>query len=190
MSIDHTDRASHDAARNDGATQRNDRSGYWYEPEATVSGVDLLNMLRQYHDAEAEMRRQTRESMAMNETDMLALRHLLKAQRTGGVITPSMLAGMLQISTASVTALIDRLEKSGHARRDPHPTDRRSTVITPTPGTDSEVRRTLGRMHTNMLAVVEGLDDREIAAVGRFLSGMVHAVEDASIAEEHAAGTA
>lgn len=39
------------------------------------------------------------------------------------------LAGVLRCSTRQVTALVDALEKSGHLRRDPHPTDRRAHIV-------------------------------------------------------------
>jgi len=43
------------------------------------------------------------------------------------------LAEFLHISTPAVTNLVDKLEKSGHARRLPHSTDRRAHIIDLTP---------------------------------------------------------
>ncbi|MDD5555680.1 MAG: MarR family transcriptional regulator [bacterium] len=43
------------------------------------------------------------------------------------------LAELLHISTPAVTNLVDKLERSGLARRLPHPTDRRAHVIDLTP---------------------------------------------------------
>ena len=152
-------------------------SGYWYEPDATrIGSVDVLNLLRRYRAADQEMRRRTRDSMGMGETDLLALRYVLKAEREGALLTPGMLAKRIGISTASTTVLIDRLERSGHLARRPHPTDRRSLVVVSTTGSDAEVRETLGRMHRAMIDVADSLQPDELRAVARFLAGMIDAV--------------
>jgi DNA-binding MarR family transcriptional regulator len=162
------------------------RSGYWYvDPDdggtAGVTGVDVLNALRTYRAAEAEMRRRTRESMGMGETDLLALRYLLQSQRRGLLVTPKDLAARLGISSASVTVLIDRLVASGHLERRPHPTDGRSKVIVTTASSDDEVRATLGAMHRRMIDVADRLSKKDAAVVARFLEEMTESV--ASTAE-------
>ncbi|MBT2473917.1 MarR family transcriptional regulator [Microbacterium sp. ISL-103] len=156
------------------------RSGYWYPESDSASTVDVLNMLRRYRGAETAMRARTRVSMGMNETDLVALRFLLREQRAGRLVRPIDIARMLDISTASTTTLIDRLEKGGHARREAHPTDRRAGVIVPTVSSDDEVRETLGAMHRRMLALVDEMSDQERAVVTRFLAGMTSAIEEAS----------
>lgn len=156
------------------------RSGYWYPEADTASTVDVLNLLRRYRSAETAMRARTRASMGMNETDLMALRYLLREQRAGRIVRPIDLARTLDISTASTTTLIDRLEKGGHARREPHPTDRRAGVIVPTVSSDEEVKATLGAMHRRMLALVDELTDQERAVVSRFLAGMTSAIEEAA----------
>ncbi|GAA4776815.1 MarR family winged helix-turn-helix transcriptional regulator [Microbacterium gilvum] len=155
-------------------------SGYWYPDGDGATTVDVLNLLRRYRSAETAMRARTRASMRMNETDLVALRHLLREQRAGRAVRPVDLARVLDISTASVTALIDRLERDGHARRAPHPTDRRAGVVVPTAESDAEVRKTLGPMHQRMLALVDGLSEKERAVVARFLAGMADAVGEAA----------
>lgn len=161
-------------------------SGYWYPESDTASTVDVLNMLRRYRSAETAMRARTRASMGMNETDLVALRFLLREQRAGRIVRPIDIARMLDISTASTTTLIDRLERGGHARREPHPTDRRAGIVVPTVSSDEEVRATLGAMHRRMLNLVDDLSDPERAVVMRFLVGMTAAIEEAAEADaEH-----
>ncbi|MBP3977149.1 MarR family transcriptional regulator [Microbacterium sp. BLY] len=140
-------------------------------------------MLRRYRSAETAMRARTRASMGMNETDLVALRFLLREQKAGRIVRPIDLARMLDISTASTTTLIDRLEKGGHARREPHPTDRRAGIVVPTVSSDDEVRATLGAMHRRMLALVDDLTDEERAVVMRFLVGMTAAIQEAADAD-------
>jgi len=152
-------------------------SGYWYPQHQGATSVDVLNLLRRYRTAETDMRGRTRSSMNMNETDLIALRYLLKAQREDRVVLQRDLVRTLGVTSASVTALVDRLVKSGHVRREPHPNDRRAVIVVPTVDSDNEVRETLGAMHQRMIALVDGLDENELAAVAKFLSGMVSAVQ-------------
>jgi DNA-binding MarR family transcriptional regulator len=158
-------------------------SGYWYPDDEGATTVEVLNLLRRYREAETAMRARTRASMRMNETDLMALRHLLRQQRVGQPVRPIDLARHLHVSSASVTALIDRLARDGHVQRQPHPTDRRTQIIVPTTHSDEEVRATLGPMHQRMLALVDGLTAAERAVVARFLEGMTAAVEEAAEVE-------
>jgi DNA-binding MarR family transcriptional regulator len=161
-------------------------SGYWYaEEQRSIRAVDVLNGLRQYRKAETAMRRRTRESMRMGETDLLALQFLLRSTRGGASVGPRDLASYLGISSASTTVLVDRLVRSGHLERHPHPTDRRALVLSTTATTDAEVRATLGRMHSRMLAATEQLTADEMRAVLRFLESMKDAVD---VVDEHEEG--
>ncbi len=161
-------------------------SGYWFpDDDATQRGVAVLNALRRYRAAEAAMRRRTRDSMGMGETDLLAVRFLLQAQRAGRMVSPKDLSAYLKISSASTTILIDRLVKSNHVRRDKHPTDRRALVITPTTETDAEVRATLGVMHRRMMSVAEGLSAEDARVVGVFLDRMRTAVDEVDATLAH-----
>jgi DNA-binding MarR family transcriptional regulator len=153
-------------------------SGYWYGQERRATrAVDVLNALRRYRQSETAMRRRTRESMKMGETDLLALQFLLRRAKEGVPIGPRDLSAYLQISSASTTVLIDRLVRSGHVERQPHPSDRRALLLVPTVATDDEVRQTLGQMHSRMLAAAESLRPDELETVVRFLDGMRDAVD-------------
>lgn len=155
-------------------------SGYWYGDDADDRrrrAIELLQAFRLYRAAEVAMRRRTRDSMAMGENDLLTLRYLLKAQREDRVVSPAELARYLAVSTASVTAIIDRLERSDHVRRGPHPSDQRRIVVTPTVDTDEEVRRTLGAMHTRMLDAVIDLSPEETRIVIETLGRLQAAVD-------------
>ncbi|MEC5191232.1 MULTISPECIES: MarR family winged helix-turn-helix transcriptional regulator [unclassified Arthrobacter] len=154
-------------------------SGYWYGPDDRLDPPGaVLQALRDYRNVEVARRRSTRDSMGMGETDLLALRYLLRAQAGGGRVGPKDLSRMLGITTASTTSLIDRLVGTGHVRREPHPTDRRSLVIVPTAATDVEVRATLGSLHQRMMAVAESLTADEARIVVSFLQRMGEAMTE------------
>ena len=122
------------------------------------------------------MRLRTRDSMGMGEKYVLALRYLLEADRAGTPMSPRDLASKLGISSASTTTLLDRLSRSGHVARRPHPTDRRALVIVATQEADCEVRSTLGAMHERMLRAARDLSAEEAATVTAFLHAMAEAV--------------
>jgi DNA-binding MarR family transcriptional regulator len=163
--------------------KRHEPSGYWYGGDRQAVATAVLNALRDYTASEAAMRRRTRDAMGMGENDMLALRHLVQAERSGETLGPKDLARRLGITSASTTALVDRLVASGHVLREPHPTDRRALVLRPTEDSHSQVRGTLGSMHERMREVVESMDEQDAVAVIGFLVGMRNAVESASGAE-------
>lgn len=163
------------------ATSVNEGSGYWYGRHGQLDdSAAILKSLRDYRSAETAVRRSTRDSMGMGETDILALRYLLRAQAAGRAVVPKDLSQFLGITSASTTSLIDRLVASGHVRREAHPTDRRSVVVVPTVETDKEVRVTLGAMHRRMLTVAESLTPDEARVVIAFLQRMTQALEEVS----------
>ncbi|OWP21368.1 MarR family transcriptional regulator [Microbacterium sp. AISO3] len=124
------------------------------------------------------MRRRTRDSMSMGENELLVLRYLIKAHGEGRLVGPTELSRYLGISTASTTALIDRLQKSGHVTRQAHPSDRRSVHVVATEKSDEEVRETLGRMHERMIAAVDGMSAEEARIVIACLGRLQQAVDE------------
>ncbi|KQZ83329.1 MarR family transcriptional regulator [Microbacterium sp. Root166] len=166
-------------------------SGYWYGTDADARrrrAVELLQAFRLYRASEVAMRRRTRDSMAMGENDLLTLRYLLKAERESRLVSPAELSRYLGVSTASTTAIIDRLQKSNHVERRPHPTDRRSIVVVPTVETDDEVRRTLGAMHKRLLDAVIDMTPDETRIVIDCLERMQHAVDEVEPSHAEAQG--
>lgn len=114
--------------------------------------------------------------MRMGEKDLLAMRLVMRGRARGALLSPKDLADGLEISSASTTTLIDRLEKAGHLERRPHPHDRRALVLVPTAQADHEVREALTDPHRRMLAVARELSDDDRRAVVRFLDAMAVAV--------------
>lgn len=159
---------------------RPESSRYWYgstEEDRRRRAVDVLQAFRLYRAAEVAMRRRTRESMSMGENELLVLRYLLKAAGEGRSVSPSELTRYLGVSTASTTAIIDRLEKTNHVTRVPHPTDRRSIHVIATAESDAEVRATLGTMHERMLSAVVDMTPEESATMIACLSRLQEAVD-------------
>lgn len=152
---------------------------YWYsESSDDERGARIMEAMRAYRSAEMAMRRRTQESMAMGENELLVLRFLTRSAAANSAVTPIDLARHLGVSTASITALLDRLEKSGHLQRRPHPSDRRKVLVSSTTHADDEMRDTLTGMHARMMQATRSMTEEETVAVTGFLDRMRCAVAD------------
>ena len=74
----------------------------------------------------------------------------------------------LQVHPASVTNLIDGLERAGHVDRRPHPTDGRTTLAAITPSGRSVAAAATERMHAVAFGV-SGLSREQLAQVTELL---------------------
>ncbi len=147
---------------------------YWdgFEDEATDTATAVLKAVRDFRRIDVAMRRRTQASLKINDTDLLAIRQLIRAERAGQSMGPKDLSACLGISSAATAKLLSRLTRTGHVRREPHAVDRRAQVVHATPRAHLEVRRVLGDVHQRMLAIAEGLSVADRRAVVSFLDGM------------------
>ncbi|MCK0118253.1 DNA-binding MarR family transcriptional regulator [Isoptericola sp. CG 20/1183] len=154
-------------------------SPYWYDT-ADAEARGLLDAVRGFRRADESMRQRASRDMDMNVIDLRALRYVIESEQSGTPVTPRMLTAQLDISTAATTKLVDRLCRSGHLERQPHPTDRRSVVVRATGGAHHEVRERLGSMHSRMLEIARAVPASARPAVRDFLEAMA-----AELAREH-----
>lgn len=154
-------------------------TSYWYPggPDEDPSRL-LLKALRNYRNAEQQMRRRIRDEMKINEKDLIALRHLMHAHQHGNALGPTDLSRLLSISSASTTALIDRLVRSGHIQRQLHPTDRRALRLIPTDKSNVEIQETLSQLHERMMEVTESLTSEEAETVTHYLNRLTEVIEN------------
>ena len=110
--------------------------------------------------------------LQMNETDFNALQHLT----FGEPLTPSELAGKLGISSAAVTALIDRLSARRQVVRTPHPSDRRSVLIHPSPDTVELMVTTLRPLFKESNERLNNTAPEEQQAVMAFLEDVLQSI--------------
>lgn len=108
--------------------------------------------------------------------ELLALQNL----DADGGLGPSELARRLQLSTGTVTALVDRLEAGGHAARVAHPSDRRRVVVTRTAKASEELAGELEPLEREIRDLVESLSEDDRRVVGRFLDAFIAIVERAA----------
>lgn len=88
--------------------------------------------------------------LSVNTTDLDAMTHLIST----GPLGPTELARRLELSTAAVTTVVDRLESIGHVTRAQHPTDRRSVLIVPSPTSVSKAMNVLMPMIMGIDSVI------------------------------------
>lgn len=141
----------------------------------------VMAALGRLREAEQVLSNASLKYMKLNQTDMRALHFLIVSANTGAIATPGAIAAHLKISTASTTKLLDRLEKSGHITRGPHPTDRRALAISITTNSREAAVNTVGRQHAKRFYSAARLSSEEREVVIRFLDDMS---EQLSIADQ------
>lgn len=112
-----------------------------------------------------------RRELGLGEGDAKALLHI--AVHPG--IRPSQLREHLDITSAGVTALIDRLVDRGIVRRDVDPDDRRVNRISVTVDLDDEPWSRLSRFDNDFDLEVDGIADGESDAFTALLESLTSA---------------
>ncbi|WP_277603904.1 MarR family transcriptional regulator [Agrococcus sp. ARC_14] len=134
--------------------------------------IDLFEALRRWRRTSDAQRDASRHHMRLGENDMRAIRYLMSAGRRGSTITSTMLAEHLGLQGSSVTKLLDRLERAGHIRREPHPSDRRALSIVVTDSTRATASSSVGADHLRRFMVAAAMPSEERQVVSRFLTAL------------------
>ncbi|MGW3492845.1 MarR family transcriptional regulator [Streptomyces sp. NPDC001020] len=114
----------------------------------------------------------------MHPTDVRALIALMDASRAGEDMTAGRLGALLGLNSAGTTALIDRLERLGHVRRVRDGRDRRRVLVEVDERAVELGWEFFGPLIGRTVDLLRAYDERELAAVRRFLSGVREAVTD------------
>ena len=147
-----------------------DRTGLNADDVAQINAV--MRALAALRAAEKELAEASQRFMKLHETDMRALHQLIVWGNTGEIATPSLLARALGISSASTTKLLDRLERGGHLRREPHPSDRRALSLRVSATTRAAAMRTIGAQQARRVDAVRRLTPSQRDVVIDFLEDM------------------
>lgn len=107
------------------------------------------------------------DRVGMNPADLESLDLLIRH----GPMPAGQLARQTGLTTGAITGLIDRLERKGYARREPHFADRRRVIVQPL--TD-QAERDLGPVYAAMAAAMDALlahySDEQIAVILDFMT--------------------
>jgi len=118
---------------------------------------------------------------AFNGTGLTEARvHVLWVLQHTGPTTQQSLAEQLAVSPRNISGLVDGLEKSGHVRRMPHPTDRRALLVVLTETaieTMTRMQREHAELNATLLAAIAPEDreavERGVAALADHLAVLV-----------------
>ncbi|KWW21881.1 MarR family transcriptional regulator [Peribacillus simplex] len=98
--------------------------------------------------------------------------------RETGPITAGELAKKTGLTTGSITALVDRLEKFGYVRRQNDPNDRRRVIIVPEYEDKEEVYNTYLPLHNEMVKLVSSYTPEELELITTFLGKASSVLDD------------
>jgi DNA-binding MarR family transcriptional regulator len=112
------------------------------------------------------------EQHGLNRTDVRALVAIMDAARRGEALTAGRLGEAVDLRSASVTALVDRLERVGHVRRVRDPDDRRRVALEMSESAMTAGAEHFGGLARDLQAAMGSYTDGELAVVRRWLEDM------------------
>ena len=116
----------------------------------------------------------------MHRTDMNALSVIMAHERAGHSPAPTEIGRELHLSSPATTALLDRLERSGHLSRGRHESDRRRVTVHLTEKAYQDGRRMFAPLARMLARTLESYSPEEIDLVHRFMVDATAAVDAAT----------
>jgi DNA-binding MarR family transcriptional regulator len=148
--------------------------------EEPPSREHIANLLRDVTLSYYRFTAMASQQAGLGVTELMALGYL----RDRGSLRAGQLGERLGLTSASITALIDRLERVGYAHRVRHPHDRRSVLVELTPEGRSEVGALFELLASNVEAALDGMTQDQQEAIAQFLkeitASFVHRGEETS----------
>ncbi|WP_426938944.1 MarR family winged helix-turn-helix transcriptional regulator [Pseudarthrobacter sp. S3] len=111
----------------------------------------------------------------MHRTDLNALAAIMRHTAKGLVVTPGILRKELNLSSPATTALIDRLDSSGHVVRERLGPDRRQVQLRMTPKAFRDGSAMFMPLSRHMGTAMADFSPAELELVTRFMTAMVDA---------------
>jgi DNA-binding MarR family transcriptional regulator len=112
----------------------------------------------------------------LNRTDVRALVAIMDAARQGRALTAGALGEAVDLRSASVTALVDRLERVGHVHRVRDPDDRRRVSLEMSDGAMAAGAEFFGGLQRDLVGAMSSYSADELAVVHRFLTAMTDVI--------------
>lgn len=152
-----------------------------------MSNVADVDAKRRWRRAAAEIQRGLRElapqmtvlnhrvgaRMGLNDADL----HCLELIGQIGPVSPSALAKRTGLHPATMTGVLDRLERGGWVVRERDPGDRRAVVVRALPEQGGELYRTYGGMRDALSEICAGYTEEELRLISGFLTRCAEACE-------------
>jgi DNA-binding MarR family transcriptional regulator len=130
---------------------------------------DFGKAIRAYQTSNDNWDQALADLAGMNRTDMRCIDLIDQA----GGMTAGELARAAGLTTGAVTAVVDRLERAGYARRVPDPADRRRVRIEVTPQVWERAQPVFGPYLADSWTLMEDYTDEEIARFTELLRAII-----------------
>ena len=148
-----------------------------YPGASTLASECYMNLLRTADLLIGLHNRQTMDEFQLSQSGRQVL---AVVEGAGEPLEPSVIAQRLLVTTASMTSLLDNLEKRGLVRRLRHPQDRRKILVDITPAAQAIVDELLPSLHARerqvMTAALSSNEQRELL---RLIAKLQHAAVEA-----------
>lgn len=112
--------------------------------------------------------------LGVTESDL----HCLFVLAQHGPTTASALATHVNLTTGSVSRMIDRLHAAGHVTRHPDPRDRRRVIIAPAPASLERVAACYQPLTDRLRADLDGFDEQHLDLLLGFARAAGASTED------------
>lgn len=132
---------------------------------------DTLQLVMELTDVSGLLPHALARRTGLSESELHSLRHLL-----GGPLGPNDLARTLGVTSAASSGIVDRLEARGHVSRQPHPTDKRRTVVAISASGRTEVLSQMRPMFEALVAADAKLTDQQRTVVESYLRDITAAM--------------
>ncbi len=132
---------------------------------------DTLQLVMELTDVSGLLPHALARRTGLSESELHSLRHLL-----GGPLGPNDLARTLGVTSAASSGIVDRLEARGHVSRQPHPTDKRRTVVAISASGRTEVLSQMRPMFEALVAADAKLTDQQRTVVEGYLRDITAAM--------------
>lgn len=139
---------------------------------------EIGGLLQRFSAASEDLSRAFGARHGMHHTASRAIVELMDAAAAGTPMTAGGLGTALDLTPASVTALVDRMVAAGHVRREPDPTDRRRVLLAVEPAAVALGEQYFRPLAEALTAMMTHYSDDDLELVGRFLRDATEVVRD------------
>ena len=108
-----------------------------------------------------------------------ALNALAVIEGAGGPVPAGQVSAQMHISTATMTSVLDTLERNGYVRRQPDPADRRRVLVDITPAAQALLDHVLPAVQQLVTATLSPLGDQTLHTLLRALAAASDALASA-----------
>jgi DNA-binding MarR family transcriptional regulator len=145
---------------------------------STDARAELIRLLQRYVVEAVQLGRAFAVRHHLHPTDWSALLAVIQGDRVGTPLTPGELGERLGISSGATTAVVDRLERAGHVRRERDDRDRRRLTLHREESAITLLAAFSEPLDAAMDAIVVGYECTELEVVQRFLGDAIGQVSE------------